>query len=1220
MVSSPQVSQTTAIAKSTSSTDRLNALLPSVASEYSPVRVYIPGTNPDYGVNQIGGDKASSTGNVWIAPDVNGDGSAYTATIECLGAGGSGGGGEGRRSQAPVVYADTNTNAASTSHSVGVAGLGITVQGGTMVVAVSVPNNTAQTMTVTDSAGNNYTLLKSETATSGRSLFAFASTNIAQLTVASVITVTSTVSEVMCVMLAYLPDARALSSATDISISAPSVAANTGWPNLFLSSSYNKNDLVLTFAAANVAPPTTSSDDFTSLGVNATSTSTAQHLAGWWTQRGYAPGDPSGGTTLAPTSWNAGSNGAAATAVAEMHLAFTSSHVYAADLPGSGAGGGEYACEPSYPIVPGTAYSYFAGTDTTPAFGATDGNDGQLTVFDPNGKGLQGGVVANGGGAGKFAGSGGLPGTGSSNTIHYDGGAGGYSPAGVGSDFPPAYVPTVGMDLVLDDTGSPQDMGAWEFECSAHQAAGAYIGPATGGITAPPQVAPSGIANTSPGTAWEFAKGTSSTVAGGIQVRGSKNFIGNNTNWNSFGLSAWIRGHSTATAPNNWGADTSGEAVIFGTANICYPGGNVWPRGFSFFLDTASSSSGGILNFTYGESTTASSHYINLAASSNPISATDGNWHHVMFVNMKSTGIALYVDGVLAASSTAYVGNTGSNGWLATGQSDVTLGYLLVRGDRGYKGYMSSTWIGFGGIPHVVATETPSTTTAPAFIYGLSTTTGGAGGGSSAGSPGAGTAGSNGTGSTGGAPGSATGVPLAPYLIADAAGTPGNNAGTAGNQGIPSQNGGGGGGAGSAGSYSAPVYSLEIPVMKSATYNGMDSASSGAIYSTSDNEFEEAGTSAPTGVTTGTALCIAGGKSDDPSGGTMNTILQFPCLGNQLTEDGTPLYTSYNKWQTARLTLTLTINSTQASIMGFSVASPSGDLPDELTDTELAAWDSSASPTYDLYFYVPAGDQGRTVTFEFPWTLSSTSNPTDIIIGTLSGSALHDFGVGGFTTDEAEDWYCEFFGSGTDGGLQDATLNVEYFLRNNAANYPVVQSNGGGAGRIAITIPDPEGTPVTTILPTAATDSQGNQLAAGITTQSITTWQPGSAPLVAETWHYVGDPATGLSTSFASGWSNNASSQSMLGFRLMADGSIWIKGNIKAASGAASTVFTLPANYFTNATISDFSAAICNTANGVATMRVLPGGAVTVNAVSSGGTSVAGNTWTLDAHVRGPGT
>jgi hypothetical protein len=303
----------------------------------------------------------------------------------------------------------------------------------------------------------------------------------------------------------------------------------------------------------------------------------------------------------------------------------------------------------------------------------------------------------------------------------------------------------------------------------------------------------------------------------------------------------------------------------------------------------------------------------------------------------------------------------------------------------------------------------------------------------------------------------------------------------------------------------------------------------------------------------------------------MNSILQFPYLGNQQTADGSPLFTTYSKWQAARLTLNLTINSTQASIMGFSIADTPGDIPEELTDTELYALDNSANPpTYDLYFYVPAGDPGRTVSFELPASITGDGNPTSVIVGVLAGSvansalappyAGHDFGVGGYTTDEATDWYCEFFGSGTDGGLQDAYLTIEYFLLNNAANYPVVQSNGGGAGRIAITIPDPEGTPVTTILPTAATDTAGNALAAGITTSAISTWQPGSSPLVVEYVHYVGNAGE---PGFSTGWSNS-STATALRFELTADGTVHISGQIKNSSSISGnvTIFTLPSGYF----------------------------------------------------------
>ncbi|HEY5016520.1 MAG TPA: hypothetical protein VII59_07050, partial [Streptosporangiaceae bacterium] len=72
---------------------------------------------------------------------------------------------------------------------------------------------------------------------------------------------------------------------------------------------------------------------------------------------------------------------------------------------GSSGGGGEYAAEPSYPLTPGTGYSY------------TVGGAAGTTTFDSS-------VIAGGGGSAISPFGPGAGGTGSSNTVHHDGGAG----------------------------------------------------------------------------------------------------------------------------------------------------------------------------------------------------------------------------------------------------------------------------------------------------------------------------------------------------------------------------------------------------------------------------------------------------------------------------------------------------------------------------------------------------------------------------------------------------------------------------------------------------------------------------------------------------------------------------------------------------------------------------------------------------------------------------
>lgn len=87
-----------------------------------------------------------------------------------------------------------------------------------------------------------------------------------------------------------------------------------------------------------------------------------------------------------------------------------------------GGGGGEYAAEPSYPLIPGNDYTYVVGNGGSGAFtGNLDAQDGGDTFFDNTGVYAHGGDTNHTGGAG----NGGAGGTGSVNTVHFNGGTGG---------------------------------------------------------------------------------------------------------------------------------------------------------------------------------------------------------------------------------------------------------------------------------------------------------------------------------------------------------------------------------------------------------------------------------------------------------------------------------------------------------------------------------------------------------------------------------------------------------------------------------------------------------------------------------------------------------------------------------------------------------------------------------------------------------------------------
>lgn len=155
----PSLVKSTALAQAQAVTNRLNALLPTVPSAFSPTTVYQPGAN---GVGDQLSVPASvfpaGTGyyGVWRAPDLN-NGRPYTVQVECFGGGGGGGGGSNtsggggggggeyaRESAYPVKPNITYAWA------VGVPGTGGTANSGNNQVATAGGNGS---MTIFDIAG-----------------------------------------------------------------------------------------------------------------------------------------------------------------------------------------------------------------------------------------------------------------------------------------------------------------------------------------------------------------------------------------------------------------------------------------------------------------------------------------------------------------------------------------------------------------------------------------------------------------------------------------------------------------------------------------------------------------------------------------------------------------------------------------------------------------------------------------------------------------------------------------------------------------------------------------------------------------------------------------------------------------------------------------------------------------------------------------------------------
>ena len=90
----PNLGKSQALNQAQATVTRLANLIPNVATDLSPVTVYQPGVGSTELLATPGNPVAIPTSyGVWVAPDVNGDGSVWYAQVECFGGGGGAGGG-----------------------------------------------------------------------------------------------------------------------------------------------------------------------------------------------------------------------------------------------------------------------------------------------------------------------------------------------------------------------------------------------------------------------------------------------------------------------------------------------------------------------------------------------------------------------------------------------------------------------------------------------------------------------------------------------------------------------------------------------------------------------------------------------------------------------------------------------------------------------------------------------------------------------------------------------------------------------------------------------------------------------------------------------------------------------------------------------------------------------------------------------------------------------
>lgn len=837
---------------------------------------------------------------------------------------------------------------------------------------------------------------------------------------------------------------------------------------------------------------------------------------------------------------------------------------------GGGGGGGEYACEPDYPVVENETYSFFAGSNAWGGFpdllGSNNaaGATGADTVWDPRGKGITGGVIAHGGQGGDQGGPGvpGTGGSGSDNAIHFDGGNGGGTGGNVFSDNPYLLLSDINnlnLWYRFDELRGPT---AYDYSFNNFNSNSVYI--TSGGIIAPtpaagaPSQTPIGIgdinglpiagANETPGVSWKFDKG-SAGHGGGYVLAPSFPFGG--SGFTTLTVSCWIKGSAGATSSIDWGSNIQGGAgrsVIAGNANSDSIGSGGW-----YMAVNGNGHATFVVETDHG--------VYSVTAGTGGLSATDGNWHQIVGVMHTNTasGMIIYVDGVSINTANTNDGAT----FIKAGPAPVAIGM-----DKTAAGYY---WNGF--ISNFVVSRELYTAGDVTSAFGAGVSVGGGGGGASGGSAGKGNNGAPGSGSAGGAGGAGVGAssPITRGSGAGGTGGTGANGGGGDPPGIAPYGGGGGGSA----SYSetiAGMKSVDIPCLRSASYCGYDATGgfAGKLFTVSESTSIDSTSPFYAAAAQQDGIIYAGGTSDSPFDGSMNSILVFPTLASIVggLNGATPTYLSDStQWSPFVAYLNLTIETPNACTIFWSEWKPN-TLPDHIDDTVLTA--GGLSTTANGIIRVPAGEAGRRIQvpvndFEvFAGDLQDLAlnngfggQGIGILIGSLQGSVgFQRRADGAWDNAEAPDWYGSLHGAEDgDTGLS-ASLTLQYYKVGTYDTEDIVGGGAGDPGYIVVSYITPEGTPVSTVLPAAETDASGHALGAGFTADpaNYNVWQPGSSPKVLETKH----PATlaGLS-----GWTQQSGGM-IVGYKLLPGNIVAVTGAVNAASGAAAGVlFTVPLAY-----------------------------------------------------------
>lgn len=873
---------------------------------------------------------------------------------------------------------------------------------------------------------------------------------------------------------------------------------------------------------------------------------------------------------------------------------------------GGGGGGGEYACEPLYPVIPGETYSYFAGqggnggqTAVAGTVPVCPGVDGLTTAFDLRGKGITGGVIANGGQGGDQTSPGtpGNGGTGSVNTIHFDGGAGGgLGGTSVYTDNPWTQMADVNNLFLwyrLDDSvrkGIDYSLN-WNDATSIYTTTGGFVSNTNSGGTpnqtpvigvGPNGGNPANAGKESAGNSWKFDRGSQDHGGGYLSAPVfSFGGVGHST----MGFSIWVKGLPTARSTFDWGANYQGQtAVIAGNANSSSMSSGGWylginPSGFPVF---AVNSDNGTYTLT-GSAT---------------VSAVDGNWHMISctFTANNATGMNLYVDGVNAGTKLTNNGST----IFKTGPGPVSLGMDRVAAGFYFNGYLSNFYL-------MEDENYNATKVANSFGAVTGISTGGGGGGASGGSAGTGHNGTSSSSSSGAAGGTSAGPSQPGINNGSGAGGNGGSAtanGTAGTASAPY--GGGGGGAGARASGPPTQLSIEVPASMSASYAGLDAsgAAAGQLYTVSADPSANETDPWYNTAAKQDAICYSGGASDSPFKGSMNTLVTFPSLA---TVDGNsgPVtdYLATADWSLLTCFLKLTVETVNASILVISLWNSNAILGALDSDTTLTTWGYGGS---QILAYIPAGTAGRQVYIDLTETtilstmVSKAYGNTfsqngkallgaGLLIGTLQGSTSYQANVhGAWNADEAQDWYTAFHGADASDPTLSAALEISY----QAAGSSLVTGGDGADGYIVIRYLNPKGTPVASVVPQSTTDAGGNVHNAGINAASsqYSVWQPNSSPQIPEVFHSV--------TSNPPNFTINLSGM-VTGYKLLPGNMLYIA--VDGTAGATTTglnVMTLPTGWRPAGT--HFGAAISSTNGDTTFYQVGTTGGVSLGSVTSG--------------------